>query len=262
MKDEVSDVLFDFISPDRLTLLSELRDRKQRLTALSKLSNQTVQECSRDLDRLVESGFIRKDSEGLFEITPFGRAMQSLIPGFRFLIREREYFLSHDLSFLPQEFIERIGELSSGERVSHISLVLEHIKRVVSQGREYVWLISDRLFPRWPGIGTSFSSKETPVKLIAQQTIDRKIMLEYKSALPRTEIGLLKEVRIAMAISETVAGVCFPDVHGKIDFGAGFAGSDPVFRGWCINLFEHYWSKSRRNESITHLGTRTMLRDS
>lgn len=253
MADDISEALFDLVSPDRLALVSELSVRKQRLTALSRLSKHTVQECSRNLNRLSDSGFVKKNSEGLYEITSFGRAMLSLIPSLKFLVRQKEYFLSHNLSFLPRGFIERIGELSTGDRVNHASLVLEHIRAVVSKGREYVWLISDQMMPRFPGIGSSYSSKEIPVKLVSEQTIDRKILLETKSALPRSEIAVLHEVKIAMAINESIAGVCFPGLNGKIDFSAGFAGSDPLFRAWCTDLFEHYWSKSRKIQSVVEL---------
>jgi predicted transcriptional regulator len=43
-----------------------------------------------------------------------------------------------------------------------------------------------------------------------------------------------------MAINEKVAGVCFPGLDGKIDFGVGFIGSDHAFRSWSRDLFEHY----------------------
>src|SRR5690349_20115347 len=143
MADDFSEVLFDLVSPDRLALLTQLNARKQRLTALSKLTNHTVQECSRDLNRLSGSRFVRKNSEGLYEITSFGRAMLSLVPSLSFLVKQRKYFLSHDLSFLPSGFVERIGELSTGESVNHASHVLDHNRAVVSKGKEYAWLISD-----------------------------------------------------------------------------------------------------------------------
>ncbi|MBO0888696.1 hypothetical protein J2P12_06310, partial [Candidatus Bathyarchaeota archaeon] len=199
----VSEVLFELISPERFAIVNELSLGRQRLTELSKLSKHTVQECSRDLNRLSEAGFVRKDSNGLFEITPFGRAVLSLFPGLKFLVKERHYFLSHDLSFLPRQFIERIGELSEGKAVNHASLVLDHIREVVSKGREYVWLISDRMMPRWPGIGSSYPSKDIPVRMIADQTIDRAILSEAGTALSRTEIGVLPRVSVAMAINES-----------------------------------------------------------
>ena len=91
MAENISEILFDLLSPDRLALVSELNLRKQRLTALAKILKCTVQECSRNLNRLTDSGFIKKDSDGLYDITPFGRAMLSLVPGFGFLIKHREF---------------------------------------------------------------------------------------------------------------------------------------------------------------------------
>jgi predicted transcriptional regulator len=247
LADSFSDVIFDLVSSDRLALVTELSVRKRNLTALSKLFKHTVQECSRDLNRLTESGFVRKDSDGLYEITAFGRAMLSQIPSLKFLVRERGYFLSHDLSFLPQGFIERIGELSTGVRVNHTSLVLDHIRAVVLTGKEYVWLISDQMMPRWPGIGSSYTSREIPVRVISEPTIDRKILSETRTALPHSEFATMGNVRVAMAMNETIAGMCFPGLNGKIDFAAGYAGGDPLFRGWCRDLFEHYWLKSEKN---------------
>ena len=247
MSIDTSDVLFDLLSPDRLSLVTELSLRKQRLTSLAKILNCTVQECSRNLNRLNDSGFIRKDSEGAYEITPFGRAMLSLVPGFDFLIKNREYFFSHDLSFLPEPFMKRIGELSMGERVNHTSRVLDHIMQVVSKGKEYVWLISDQLMPRWPGIASSYSSNDIPVRMLGAQRIDPKVITESKSKLTHCEVGVLQEVKIAMAMNESLAGFCFPGLDGKIDFGAGFTGKDPLFRAWCYDLFEFYWSRFSKN---------------
>ena len=248
-----SDVLFDLLSPDRLSLVTELSLRKQRLTSLAKILNCTVQECSRNLNRLNNSGFVKKDSEGLYEITPFGRAVFTLVPGFDLLIKHREYFLQHDLSFLPAPFMERIGELSEGSRVDHMSLVLDHIMQVVSKGKEYVWLISDQLMPRWPGIASSYSSSDIPVRMLGAQHIDPKVIAEAKTKLSHCEVGVLQEVKIAMAMNESLAGFCFPGTDGKIDFGAGFTGKDPLFRGWCHDLFEFYWSRSRKIETILQL---------
>lgn len=245
LEEDISGDLFDLLSPDRLALVTELSQRRLNLTALSKMLKCTLQECSRNLGRLTDSGFVKKDSEGLYETTSFGRAMLSQVPSLRFLVREREYFLSHDLSILPRGFTERIGELLQGKRVDHTGLVLDHIRAAVSKGREYVWLIADQIMPRYPGIGSDYS-KDVPVRMIAEQTIDKKILSETRTILPRSEIGFLHEVKIAMAINESVAGLCFPGLNGKIDFNGGFTGEDSSFRGWCADLFGHYWAKSRK----------------
>ncbi len=47
-------------------------------------------------------------------------------------------------------------------------------------------------------------------------------------------------------MNEKIAGVCIPDLKGKIDFNSGFRGmSDTEFHNWCRDLFEYYWSKSK-----------------
>jgi len=244
-KRELSEILFNLASEDRLTLLSEIGSSRRRLTDLSEAIKATAQECSRHISRLVDSGFIRKDSGGFYETTSLGSAILDLLPSYEFLLAHRQYFLGHDLSFLPKGFLGRMGELSSGEFVEHFSKVLELIKKVISTGREHVWLLSDQPMVVGLSIGPTFFSRDVPVRLVVQD-IDREVIAETRSSLPHSEIALFPKVKVALAINESMAGVCFPDSGGKIDFGAGFAGSDPGFREWCSDLFEFYWSRSRK----------------
>jgi predicted transcriptional regulator len=245
---DVSELLFSLASADRLTLLSEVNTRKQRLTTLAKTINASTQECSRHLARLSDAGFIKKDPDGLYETTALGKTILTLFPTIEFLLKHKDnYFLSHDLSFLPRSFIERIGELSEGEYVNHVSQVLKHIKTVISEAREYVWLISDQPIVTGMSVGKSFQSRTLTVRLIAEQITDRKEFVDAKSILPeKFEVAMLQDVQIALAINETTAGVCFPGLDGEIDFGKGFSGKDPQFRAWCCDLFEHYWARSRK----------------
>ncbi len=49
-----------------------------------------------------------------------------ILPSFSFLNEEKEYFLSHDLSFLPLGFVQRIGELSGAGNMNHLDDVLRY----------------------------------------------------------------------------------------------------------------------------------------
>lgn len=171
--------------------------------------------------------------------------MLDLLPSYEFLLTRKQYFLNHDLSFLPKGFLGRVGELSTGEFVGHFSQVLELIKKVISTGREHVWLLSDQPMVVGPSIGPTFFAREIPVRLIGQD-IDRRVIAETKASLPHSEIAILPKVSVALAINGSLAGVCFSDSGCKIDFGSGFAGTDPKFRGCCSDLFEYYWSRSRK----------------
>ena len=242
MADEISDHLLVLGNEDRLRLLRTIQNEKLRLTSLAKVINASNQECSRHLSRLTESGLTRKDSAGFYETTPLGRVILDLLPSLGFLLRNRNYVLSHDFSLLPRSFLERIGELFEGKLVGHFNIVLEHIKKTIAEARQFLWLISDQPIIPTSSIGVGFPSRNIPVRLILQQGYDLKTFTSAKSVLPtRFEIAMTKEIRVAMAINEKVAGVCFPSLDGKIDFGVGFIGSDLAFLSWCRDLFEHYW---------------------
>jgi predicted transcriptional regulator len=244
-EESISEVLFNLASSDRLALLHAINKQKQRLTELSKVINASAQECSRHLSRLVDVSFIVKDSDGLYETTPVGKGVLALLPGIEFLLSNKNYFLSHDLSFLPKSFLNRIGELQKGKYVEHFSQVLDAIKMTISEGREYIWLISDKPIVVGTKAGVSFSRKEIPVRLLFEPNVDRKLVDEIKSALPNSEIRALEEVKIAMGINEKWSGVIFPNLSGEIDFGAGFTDDGPEFRAWSRELFQYYWAQSR-----------------
>ena len=63
--------------------------------------------------RLVETSLIRRNPDGEYELTPYGSVSLKLLSSYEFLSRNKQYFLSHDASVLPYEFINRLGELST-----------------------------------------------------------------------------------------------------------------------------------------------------
>ncbi len=251
MREDTEELLFNLASSDRLLLLSSINQKKQRLTDLAKIMKASNQECSRHLARLSSSGFVIKDPDGAFETTPLGRAVLRIFPSLQFLLDHRTFFLSHDVSCLPKSFAERIGELSEGKLVGHFNIVLEHIKKVIMEGREYVWLIADQPIVPTSSLGGAFSSRSVPVKLILKEGYDLKTFSAARSVLPeKFEIATLNDVKIAMAINEKLAGICFPTPDGKIDFGVGFTGADQAFRTWCSDLFTNYWNKTTEFSSF------------
>ena len=245
MTNDLPQLLLVLGSEDRLTLLATIDRERQRLTTLAKVIGASNQECSRHLSRLTELSLVRKDSTGSYETTPLGKAILGLLPSFQFLVKNRNYVLSHDLSLVPGNFMERIGELVEGRLVGHFNIVLEYIKKTIAEARDYLWLISDQPIIPTTSVGVGFPSRNLPVRLVIQPGYDLKTFSEAKSLLPtKFEIAMVEEVKVAMAMNEKTAGVCFPGLDHKIDFGVGFVCSDPTSRSWCRDLFEHYWKSA------------------
>ena len=141
--ERLAELLFILASIDRLTLLSEIGVEKRRLSQLTAKLSATPQETSKHLGRLRDAKLIEKDSDGFFSLTAFGKIVVNLLPSLRFLMQNREYFLSHDISSLPGEFIERLGELQENEYGEKVGAILAHVQQVVQDAEKYIWLMAD-----------------------------------------------------------------------------------------------------------------------
>jgi len=224
-------------------LLLEIEKEKLRLTQLAQKLSATVQETSRHLGRLADEKLIEKDSTRSYSLTSFGRLILDHMLSFRFLAKNREYFLTHDISALPPEFIQRIGELSECERFEHITSFLSHIDQVIKEAEQYIWLMGDR------PIDIQFEPAH-PEKISHRGILKSNITLEdyqliYSGPIP-IELGLLNDVRLLIAMNEKTAAVTFPDLKGRIDFSRGFRGNKPSFHKWCHDIYTFYWDKSKK----------------
>jgi predicted transcriptional regulator len=248
----LAELLFILASIDRLTLLSEIAIEKRRLSQLTSKLSATPQETSKHLTRLRDAKLIEKDSEGFFGLTAFGRIMLNLLPSIRFLTQNREYFLSHDISSLPLEFMERLGELQENEYGEKVGAILVHLQQVVQDAEHYIWMMADH-----PLGGQEYVTKSG--KLESTSSVTWRIIIPVDSNIDwtglrrtvgthkgRIEYHLIEDpndIKAGIALNEKIAGLSFPDITGKLDFNSGFRSSNPVFRKWCQDLFVFHWNK-------------------
>jgi predicted transcriptional regulator len=258
--EHLAELLFIIASIDRLTLLSEIAIEKRRLSQLSAKLPATPQETSKHLMRLRDAKLIEKDSDGFFGLTAFGKIILNLLPSIKFLTQNREYFLSHDISSLPQEFIERIGELQEGEYGEKVGSILAHTQHVVQDAEEYIWLMADH-----PLGGQEYVTRSGKLKsshtvtwriiLPADSSIDwpdlRRTVGSHKGRIEYRLIEDAKNIKAGIALNEKIAGLTFPDIMGKkLDFNSGFRSNDPIFRKWSQDLFEFHWNKAEKKVQI------------
>jgi predicted transcriptional regulator len=257
--EHLAELLFILASVDRLTLLSEIAIESRRLSQLTTKLSATPQETSKHLTRLRNAKLIEKDSEGFFGLTAFGKIIVSLVPSIRFLTKNREYFLSHDISSLPLEFIERIGELQESGYAGRVGSILAHTQQVVQGAEKYIWLMADH-----PLGGEEYVTKSG--KLESSTTVTWRIIIPAGGSIDWTRLrasaGIHKDrieyhliedpndINAGIALNEKVAGLTFPDTTGKLDFNSGFGSSDPIFRTWCQDLFEFHWNKAGKKVRI------------
>jgi predicted transcriptional regulator len=257
--EHVAELLFILASIDRLTLLSEIAIEKRRLSQLTTKLSATPQETSKHLVRLRDAKLIEKDSDGFFSLAALGKIIVNLVPSFRFLTQNREYFLSHDISSLPLEFIERLGELQEGEHTDNVGSVIAHLQQVVQSAEEYIWLMADHRLGNQEYVTKSG-------KLESNSRIKWRVILPASSSINWTEVrrtaGIHKgrieynliedpiDIKTGIAMNEKIAGVTFPDTMGKLDFNGGFRSDNPLFHKWCQDLFVSHWNKKGKRVQI------------
>lgn len=238
-------LLFELSSCERINVMLELQKQRLKLSHVSKKLDMTVTEASRHLQRLSEARLIQKDAEGLYGLTTFGVLTLSLLSGLGFVSRYRDYFMEYDISRIPYEFINRIGELGEGGLGADTFRNIHETEKMFQEAREYVWILSDQiLMSGGPIVGERVKS-DVKLRVILPESLLPPP--GYKPILPPSPGGfqrrVLPKVEVIIVMTEKVATFCLPNQSGKIDY-TGFGGSDPKFHKWCKDLFLYYWEKA------------------
>lgn len=246
--EELSDFFLELAHSDRLRALFLIEKERLKLTHISERLGLSMQETSRHLSRLRDAKLIRKDVDGFYYLTSFGSITLNLLPGYSFILKNRDYFQDHALSCLPPEFIKRIGELEEYEPGRGVMQVLHLAVVVVEEAGEYVWILTDQVMtPTIPMIMEGCTKGiRFRILLPEQLTLPSGFQLPKPTPTSPIEMRWLKEVRVCTILNEEWAGFCLPNSAGKIDFSTGFASTNPKFHKWCRDLFLHYWEEAKK----------------
>ena len=174
-----------------------------------------------------------------------------LLPSIEFLSENKEYLLTHSFSSLPEEFIERIGELKEHQYNAKVGLVLSFTHQVLREADKFVWLMSDHSLV---DSDTVFNIERDRNRNLTWRIILPKgsrinwqdLRTYAKNVHTRIEIGFSDEIIAGIALNEKVAGLLLPDLRGSLDFNSGFISSSLSFCKWCKDLFGYVWNKSEK----------------
>ncbi len=231
-------------------MLSCLKEEKEyRLGDIAQRLNSSIQEASKHVARLREQNLVEKDpSNGYYALTTLGKLVIKLLSSIEFLSQNKEYLLTHNISSLPEEFIERIGELQEHQYNAKVGLVLSFTHQVIREADKFVWLMSDHSLIDVFDIERDRDRSLTwRIILPTGSKIDWQNLRSYaKDVHSRIEIGFSHEIIAGMALNEKIAGLLLPDLRGSLDFNSGFISSNLSFCKWCQDLYNYIWSESEK----------------
>lgn len=244
--EKLGNLMFELANEDRLRILIRLQEKPMRLTRISNKLKLNMQETSRHLSRLSEAGLVSKDTKGLYCIQPFGEEILTLMDGFEFLEKYRDYFNSHDLSELPLSFRYRIGELKTCILSKDFFTSLHLVDNVIRRAEEYLWMISDQvLVSSKPLAEEAIKNRSTKFRwILLEDLIPPPEFKPLPFIAGRMERKTLKEIDFAMVLSEKEAQLAFRGKDGKMDFRT-FSVVEPLPLNWCKELYEYYWKRAK-----------------
>ncbi len=249
----VGSLFFELAGDLRLSMLTKLSQKSYRLSQLASELDATMQEAHRNMTRLIDSGLVAKDKEGELVLTAYGRTVVTIIPGYDFLYRNRDFFLDHSLGDLPPKFIQRMGAFQNCEIVHGVMAILQRWKNLYSESEKYIREIMAQV--PLDLIETVSSRVEAGVKfyyIFASNAVvpkGRTQLLQkvgWRNFISRglVERRMLPEVKVMMIFNEKQGCVLFPNMKGEPDLNMMFYGEDKEFLEWCADLFNYQWEKA------------------
>lgn len=253
--DDFHSVFFELAGDVRLYMLMKLSSKPYRLSQLAVDLNTTMQESHRNVNRLIDSGLVKKTGEGDLLLTPYGKIIVSLIPNFHFPFIHKEYFQEHTLSSLPLKFVQRVGSLNNCEVVVGVMAVLQRWKMVYNNSRIYIKEILsqvpiDLIEPIAERINNNvkFSyifpndvvipkGRNELLKKLGWNTMIFKGMVERR---------LVDKVSIVTIFNEKESCISFPTLKGVPDLNIMFYSKDEYFHEWCEDFFCYEWIRAKQ----------------
>ncbi len=237
----------------RYEILSMLNEQKWKAAQLAKELNLTIQEMHRNTTRLTGTGLIKKDSEGFFSLTSYGKILMSQLSAFGFINKHKDYFEEHFPSDLPTKFLLRIGNLRESELIQGNFAIVDKWMSIAEEAKEYLRVMTSQIPPEFFKLKVSRAKKGTEIFLIhGENTIAPK---DFKKEITSSEVRslvsngiykrkMVKKIQTIMVLNEKRGTLFFPNLKGEPDMYYAFISDDPEFHEWCFDYFDYIWDKA------------------
>jgi predicted transcriptional regulator len=205
----------------------------------------TATEAFRQLERLSNALLVQKQPDGTFALAEYGKLVFQLSSSLEFTSKQKEYFSTHDVTRLPIQLVNRLGELSQAKLIIDTIETLNKAQRAFMEAEECGWGMAEGTVPeQMEPIMDKIIQKGVKLRFIIPETR----LPTNASPLPpmkNVEIRGLLDLPAIVVLTEKEGAVCFRQVGGRMDY-AGFFGKHPTFLNWVKDLFQYYWEKGRR----------------
>lgn len=241
-EDGVQKLFYELSSESRISILRELQANTLRMQQLARKLDMTDTEAFRQFQRLSDALLIRKDANGAYSITQYGRLVMQFSLSFDFASRFRDALLTRDVFSLPYQFIDRLGELSDSEFTMDTVENFNLAENAISMAEDYAWWLGIKPTDPLKAKLSEAANKGIKVKCIAHE--DNIKQGDSLLSIRGLEVRTLKEIPAVILCTEKAAGVNLLSLDGRTDY-ALFHGRDSRTRKFADDLYTYYWYQGK-----------------
>ena len=260
----VEKILKLIVSSDlRRRILLVLAREPKLLRELQDIIGSTKSTISHSLKDLEEEKLIvqnKKTKE--YMLTNTGRIiylqMARLLDTLETVKKFEEFWLTHDLSGIPLELLERIGDLKESELYvtppDQLAMPHEIYMRLVKTSK---WIkgVSPILFSDYPEAFSDLAStKNIDIEIIITQAVYERLIelapsedVERVKSLPNVKIYTLEwNPRVAFTVTDTFMSLGLFFLDGRYDTTMDLISNSEKARKWGLDLFQYYKENAKR----------------
>jgi len=245
-KEGIDKLLFELASESRLGILQELQKENLKMQEIARRLDVTATEAFRQLERLSTALLVQRQPDSTFAIAEYGKIVLQLSSSLEFVYKHREYFSAHDVTRIPSQFVNRLGELAQAKLVMDTIESLNRGERAFMEAEQYGWGIAEGTIPERMGpIMSERIQKGLKLRFLIPENRFSAMANPSPEMAGTVEIKSLPNLPAMVVLTEKEAAICFRQLDGRMDY-AGFFGKEPTFHNWVKDLFLYYWDKGRR----------------
>jgi len=244
----------------KLQLLLSLLQKNESLSALREVTGSTSQALIPKI-RSLETQMLIEARDREYFLTPLGKIVAGKVAEFVGVMaginRHKEFWATHDLSALPEEFLSRIGDLQESEvkldTQVDILTVYSNYLRIVKEAA-YIHGISCVMSPGLAGTLADRVVAGIPVELIVNEDVTNILRQEpYIQSLKQLvhfinfKIWVTKESRmVGLTVTDKYISLGLFKTDGKLYDSSSdlFSGNAPAV-AWGEDLFRYYRERSQ-----------------
>jgi predicted transcriptional regulator len=242
-KEGLERLYYELASESRIQILRHLETENIKMNELARRLDLTATEVFRQLQRLSGAQLIQKNQEGAYLLTAYGKLLMQLSSSVEFVFKHRQYFLTHEVSKLPREFINRLGELSETNLETDVIAIMNKIEKIVKEGESYEYFLGEK----------ALSHMEPVMRAKSEAGVKFRFLFPKSLLPPNSDVWVerniegrgLSVVPAFLSLTEKEGIVCLPTTSGILDY-LGFSGSDKTFLNWAKDLFLFYWERQNK----------------